>query len=154
MTARIANPAALVPDLLKAMLGLEGAIRTSGLDHGLLELVKMRVSQINRCAFCLHLHATELQKSGENPMRVHMLPAWRESSAFTPREKAALGWAEVITLLAETQAPDAEYDALREQFTETEQVQLTMAIGAINVWNRLQVGFRGGHPAVSMSHAA
>ncbi|BAH40016.1 MAG TPA: carboxymuconolactone decarboxylase family protein [Gemmatimonas aurantiaca] len=154
MTARIANPAALVPDLLKAMLGLESAIRTSGLDHGLLELVKMRVSQINRCAFCLHLHATELQKAGENAMRIHLLPAWRESAAFTPREKAALGWAEALTLLADTQAPDADYDALREQFTDTEQVQLTMAIGAINVWNRLQVGFRAGHPPVSLPHAA
>lgn len=146
MTPRIANPHALAPEAIKAMMALEQSFTKSGLDHDLLELVKFRVSQINGCAFCLHMHATDLRRHGESEMRLYMLSAWRESTLYSDRERAALGWAEALTLLPETGAPDADYDALKAAFSDAEQVWLTMAIGAINTWNRLQVAFRVAHP--------
>lgn len=146
MTPRIANPHALVPEAIKAMMALEQSFTKSGLDHDLLELVKFRVSQINGCAFCLHMHATDLRRHGESEMRLYMLSAWRESTLYSDRERAALGWAEALTLLPETGATDADYDALKAAFFDAEQVWLTMAIGAINTWNRLQVAFRVAHP--------
>ncbi|MET3436092.1 MULTISPECIES: carboxymuconolactone decarboxylase family protein [Sphingomonas] len=146
MTPRIANPHALAPEAIKAMTALEQSFTKSGLDHDLLELVKFRVSQINGCAFCLHMHATDLRRHGESEMRLYMLSAWRESTLYSDRERAALGWAEALTLLPETGAPDADYDALKAAFSDAEQVWLTMAIGAINTWNRLQVAFRVAHP--------
>jgi len=146
MTPRIANPHALAPEAIKAMMVLEQSFTKSGLDHDLLELVKFRVSQINGCAFCLHMHATDLRRHGESEMRLYMLSAWRESTLYSDRERAALGWAEALTRLPETGAPDADYDALKAAFSDAEQVWLTMAIGAINIWNRLQVAFRVAHP--------
>jgi len=146
MTPRIANPHALAPEAIKAMTALEQSFTKSGLDHDLLELVKFRVSQINGCAFCLHMHATDLRRHGESEMRLYMLSAWRESTLYSDRERAALGWAEALTRLPETGAPDADYDALKAAFSDAEQVWLTMAIGAINTWNRLQVAFRMAHP--------
>lgn len=146
MTPRIANPHALAPEAIKAMMALEQSFTKSGLDHNLLELMKFRVSQINGCAFCLHMHATDLRRHGESEMRLYMLSAWRESTLYSDRERAALGWAEALTRLPETGAPDADYDALKAAFSDAEQVWLTMAIGAINTWNRLQVAFRVAHP--------
>lgn len=146
MTPRIANPHALAPEAIKAMRVLEQSFTKSGLDHNLLELVKFRVSQINGCAFCLHMHATDLRRHGESEMRLYMLSAWRESTLYSDRERAALGWVEALTLLPKTGAPDADYDALKAAFSDAEQVWLTMAIGAINTWNRLQVAFRMTHP--------
>lgn len=146
MTPRIANPHALAPEAIKAMMVLEQSFTKSGLDHNLLELVKFRVSQINGCAFCLHMHATDLRRHGESEMRLYMLSAWRESTLYSDRERAALGWVEALTLLPKTGAPDADYDALKAAFSDAEQVWLTMAIGAINTWNRLQVAFRMAHP--------
>lgn len=146
MTPRIANPHALAPEAIKAMMTLEQSFAKSGLDHNLLELVKFRVSQINGCAFCLHMHATDLRRHGERELRLYMLTAWRESTLYSDRERAALGWAEALTLLPETGAPDADHDALKAVFSDAEQVWLTMAIGAINAWNRLQVAFRVAHP--------
>ncbi len=146
MTPRIPNPHALAPEAVKAMMALEKSLATFGLDHDLLELVKFRVSQINGCAFCLHMHATDLRRHGESEMRLYMLTAWRESTLYSDRERAALGWAEALTLLPASGAPDADYDALKATLSDAEQVWLTMAIGAINTWNRLQVGFRVAHP--------
>jgi len=146
MTPRIRNPHALAPEAIKAMTALEQSFTKSGLDHDLLELVKFRVSQINGCAFCLHMHATDLRRHGESEMRLYMLSAWRESTLYSDRERAALGWAEALTRLPETGAPDADYDAVKAAFSDAEQVWLTMAIGAINTWNRLQVAFRVAHP--------
>ncbi|WP_230480783.1 carboxymuconolactone decarboxylase family protein [Sphingomonas sp. Leaf21] len=146
MTPRIANPHALAPEAIKAMMALEQSFTKSGLEHDLLELVKFRVSQINGCAFCLHMHSTDLRRHGESEMRLYMLSAWRESSLYSDRERAALGWAEALTRLPETGAPDADYDAVKAAFSDAEQVWLTMAIGAINTWNRLQVAFRVAHP--------
>jgi AhpD family alkylhydroperoxidase len=146
MTPRISNPHALFPAGIKAMMTLEQAIHASGLNPVLLELVKLRVSQINGCAFCIHMHSTYLRKHEVAEMKLYMLDAWQESTLYTRRERAALGWAESLTRLFETKAPDADYEVLQEQFSEEEQVQLTLAIGAINTWNRLQVGFRAAHP--------
>ena len=136
------------------MQALEVELAASGLDHELLELVKLRASQINGCAFCIHMHTTDLRKHGEIEMRLYMLNAWRESPLYSNRERAALAWTEALTRLSETGAPDAEYEDLKAEFTEAEQVNLTLAIGAINVWNRLQVGFRAAHPMEDIGDAA
>ena len=132
--------------MIAAMTAFETAVASSGLEHSLIELVKTRASQINGCAFCLHMHTQDARAAGESEERLHLLAAWWESSLFTPREKAALTWTESLTLIAETRAPDADYAVMREEFDEAEAVKLTMLIGAINVWNRLAVGFRSQHP--------
>ncbi len=146
-TPRLPNHFQLAPEGIKAMRALEASLKASGLDLRLLELVKLRASQLNHCAFCIHMHVTEALAMGEDPMRLHMVAAWRESSLFNSRERAALAWTEALTLLAETGAPDEDYALLQAEFSPAEQVQLTLAIGAINTWNRLQVGFRAAHPA-------
>jgi AhpD family alkylhydroperoxidase len=151
MTPRLENHLAFAPDGIKAMMAVEGSIRASGLEHSLLELVKMRASQINGCAFCIHMHATDALAHGETAMRLLMLSAWRESPLYSERERAALAWTEALTLVAKTGAPDADYDRLNRLFTKSEQVNLTMQIGSINLWNRLQVGFRAVHPT-DMAH--
>lgn len=148
MTPRIRDPHALAPEGIKAMVALEQSFARSGLDPALLELVRYRVSQINGCAFCLHMHATDLRLRGESESRLYLLGAWRESTLYSERERAALGWAEALTLLPETHAPDGAYAALAAAFPEAEQVWLTLVIGAINTWNRLQAGFRVPHPTV------
>lgn len=137
---------AAAPKLFQAMLGLEQAAATAGLDHGLLHLVKMRASQINGCAFCLDMHSRDARKGGESEARLYLLNGWREAPHYTARERAALAWTEALTLVAETHAPDAEYDALKPHFSEAEIVQLSMVIVAINGWNRLSVGFRAMPP--------
>ncbi len=146
MTPRLQDAFKRAPAAIKAMMTLEGAIHASGIEHSLLELVKLRASQINGCAFCIHMHVTDARKQGETEMRLHMLNAWRESTLYSDRERAALAWTEALTLVASTGAADADYALLAAQFDEAEQVNLTLAIGSINVWNRLQVGFRAAHP--------
>jgi len=153
MTPRMSNPFKAVPQTYQAMMALEQTIADSGLEHSLLELLKTRVSQINGCAFCIHMHTTDARKAGESEMRLYLLSAWRESSAFSERERAALAWADALTLIHQTQAPDADYEGLKAQFSEAEQVNLTFAIGTINTWNRLAVGFRLAHPAVARPQA-
>ncbi|MCX7585588.1 carboxymuconolactone decarboxylase family protein [Phenylobacterium sp. 58.2.17] len=145
MSARL-NPYAAAPEMIAAMTALETAVVSSGLEHSLIELVKTRASQINGCAFCIHMHTRDARAHGESEERLYLLAAWWESSLFTPREKAALTWTDSLTLVAQTRAPDADYAAMREHFDEAEAVKLTMLIGAINVWNRLAVGFRSQHP--------
>jgi len=132
----------VAPKLMQAMLGLERAVSAAGLEHSLMELVKIRASQINGCAFCIDMHAREARKGGETEERIYLLNAWRESPHYTPRERAALAWTEALTLVAETHAPDADYEALKAHFTDEEIAQLTMRIVVINGWNRLSVGFR------------
>lgn len=153
MTPRIAAPFKLAPEAYKAMGALEAAIKASGLEHSLIELVKMRASQINGCAFCLHMHSMDARAAGETEARLYLLNAWRESRLYTARERAALEWTEALTLVAQSQAPDAAYEALKAQFTPKEIVDLTMLIGAINAWNRLSIGMRSVHPEDS-KHAA
>ncbi|MEZ5862982.1 MAG: carboxymuconolactone decarboxylase family protein [Geminicoccaceae bacterium] len=146
MTPRLKNHYAAAPAAVQAMRGLEAALAKCGLEHSLLELVKLRASQINGCAFCIYMHATALRQAGESEMRLYMLDGWRESPLYSARERAALAWTEALTRVADTHAPDADYALLQAEFTDSEQVNLTFAIGAINVWNRLQVGFRVPHP--------
>ncbi|TXI22953.1 MAG: carboxymuconolactone decarboxylase family protein [Roseateles sp.] len=135
------------PAALKAMLTLEGSIAKLGLEQSLIELVKMRVSQINGCAFCLDMHSREAREAGESDRRLHVLPAWRETELFTPREQAALAWAEALTLITQGHAPDEVYQAATVQFNEAEMVNLTLAITTINAWNRFAIGFRKPLPA-------
>src|SRR5690625_1548869 len=134
------------PELMKAMVDLEKTVRGSGLEASLIDLVKLRASQINGCAYCIHMHSREARASGVDQDKLDLLPAWRESSFFSERERAALGWTEALTLVASTGAPDADYEALTAQFDEHDRVALSLAIGAINVWNRLAIGFRSQHP--------
>lgn len=130
------------PGAFKAMLGMEAYVRGSGLEHSLLELVKTRVSQINGCAFCLDMHTKDARAAGESEQRLHVLAAWREAPFYTERERAALAWAEAVTLVANNDLPDALYDEVRAQFDDRALVDLTLAIITINGWNRLAIGFR------------
>jgi len=131
----------LSPDAFKAMLGLEQALEKSGLEPSLLDLVRLRASQLNGCAYCVNMHANDARKAGETEQRLQCLSVWRETGFFTPRERAALAWTESLTLLSQQGAPQAQFEALREQFTDKELVDLTLAIGTINAWNRFGVGF-------------
>ncbi|MCY1283310.1 alkylhydroperoxidase AhpD family core domain protein [compost metagenome] len=130
------------PEALKAMLALDAAVSKLPLEKPLIELVKLRASQLNGCAFCVDLHSSDARKRGETERRLYAVAVWRESPFFTPRERAALAWTEALTRLAETHAPDEDYAQLAEQFSERERVDLTLAISTINSWNRLAVGFR------------
>jgi AhpD family alkylhydroperoxidase len=150
MTPRLQNPFKSAPDSLKAMMALEASISAGGLEPSLLELVRMRASQINGCAYCIHMHATAARGHGETEMRLYMLPAWRESPLYSDRERAALAWTEALTRVADTGAPDADYALLKSLFTEAEQASLTFLIGSINLWNRIQVGFRASHPVEAL----
>jgi AhpD family alkylhydroperoxidase len=130
------------PGALGAMLGLERYVRESGLEHSLLELVKMRASQINGCAYCIDMHSKDALALGESAQRLLALSAWRETPFFTDRERAALAWTEAVTLVHDGQVPDPVYEEARAHFAETELVNLTMAVIAINAWNRIAIPFR------------
>lgn len=145
MKSRLNFPT-VAPDALQAMLALSDHVSNSGLEHSLGELVKIRASQINGCANCLHMHTKDARAAGEIEERLYLLPAWRESPLYSPRERAALAWMEALTRLPETQAPDEDYEELQQHFTDKEIADLTMLIGTINIWNRLAVGFRVVHP--------
>jgi AhpD family alkylhydroperoxidase len=126
----------------KAMMGLHMFVRNCGLDHSLLELVKLRASQINGCAHCIDMHTKELRADGESEQRLYLLNAWRESPFYSERERAALAWTEAVTRIADSQVPDDVYEQARQQFSEQELVDLTMAVVAINGANRLNIAFR------------
>ena len=130
------------PDGLKAMMALEAAVSKLPLEKNLIELVKLRTSQINGCAFCLDMHSADARKGGESERRLATLSAWRETPFFTERERAALAWTESLTQLSLTHAPDEDYALLSAEFSPKEMVDLTVAISTINSWNRLAVGFR------------
>lgn len=136
----------IAPAAYKALVGVETYIQTSGLEHSLVELVRMRASQINGCAFCLDMHSKDARRNGETEQRLYLLNAWQESPLYSPRERAALAWTEALTLVAETHAPDDVYAEVRAQFKDDELVNLTMLIGLINLWNRIAIGFRNQHP--------
>ena len=133
----------LVPAAYRAMLALETYVHQSGLEDSLLELVKMRASQINGCAYCLDMHSKDARAAGETEQRLYVLPAWREAPYYSDRERAALAWTEAVTLIHETHVPDDVYELARKHLSDEELVNLTMAIVAINGWNRLEVSFRG-----------
>jgi len=142
MTQRIDPTRYLDSATLQAQLALERAVEASGLDRSLLELVKIRASQINGCAYCLDMHTKDARARGETEQRIHLLSAWREAPFYSDRERAALAWTEAVTRVADTGVPDAVYEATRRQFGEEELVALTWAVIAINGWNRLAVSSR------------
>jgi len=127
------------PKALQAMYGLETAVRSSGLERPLLELVKLRASQINGCAFCIDMHTREAHEAGESHRRLHLVGAWREAPFFTARERAALAWTEAVTRVADSHVPDDVFEQASQEFTETELVNLTLAVVAINGWNRFAI---------------
>jgi AhpD family alkylhydroperoxidase len=141
------NPFTVSPDGYAALLGVEQYIETCGLDHKLTVLVKTRVSQINGCAYCLHMYTEKARKLGESETRLYLLNAWRESNLYSARERAALAWAEALTHIAATHAPDEVYDGARRHFSEKELADLSIVIAMINAWNRLVIGARSVHPA-------
>ncbi len=145
MTARI-NPYGAHQTMVQPLIDYGRTVVDMGLEPDLCHLVEVRASQINGCAICLHMHSEAALNSGESPARITMLDAWRESPLYSPREKAALGWTEALTRLADTRAPDSDYAAVAAEFTEAEQVALTLLIGVINSFNKLGVGFRIAPP--------
>lgn len=147
MTMRL-NYAVVAPEAIKAMMGLEQAVKDLGLEPKLFHLVKLRASQINGCAFCINMHSREARADGETQQRLDLLSVWREANFFDEREQAALAWTEALTLVSETNAPDADYETMAAVFDEKERVALTLAIAAINGWNRFAIGFRTPVPRV------
>ncbi len=148
------NHFTVAPQLMQPMLDMEERLRKSGLEYSLIELVKLRVSQINGCAFCIHMHTHDARAQGESEDRLHLLNAWRESSLYSERERAALAWAETLTHIQRAGAPDDVYQKMAAQFTDQEQVALTLVITAINAWNRIAIGFAIPHPAAKETTAA
>ena len=130
------------PDAFKAMLALEAGVHRTGLEPSLIELVKMRVSQINGCGYCLDMHSKDARAAGETEQRLYLLSAWREASFYSARERAALSWAEAVTLVSTNDLPDELYDKVRKEFDEKGLVELTLAIIAINSWNRMAIACR------------
>jgi AhpD family alkylhydroperoxidase len=134
--------AKVAPGAYKAMLGLETYLHDCGLEVPLLHLIKLRASQINGCAYCLDMHWKDLRAIGENEQRLYGLDAWRESPYYSERERAALAWTEAVTRVTEGQVPDEIYEEVRPHFTEKELADLTLAVAAINAWNRLAIALR------------
>ncbi len=132
----------VAPGAMHAMLGLERYVHNSGLEHSLPYLAKMRASQTNGCAYCLDMHSKDARAAGETEQRLYVLDAWRETTFYTGRERAALAWTEALTLISENHAPDDVFNEARQHFSEEELVNLTLAIVAINGWNRVAIGFR------------
>jgi AhpD family alkylhydroperoxidase len=130
------------PQSLKPLFALGAQIEASGLEHSLLELVKMRASQINGCAYCIDMHTKDARAAGETEQRLYLLDAWREAPLYTERERAALAWTEAVTLVADGHVPDDAYEEASNNFTEDELVSLTLAIIAVNGWNRMNIAFR------------
>jgi AhpD family alkylhydroperoxidase len=154
MTAKIdlfATAPSLMKDWQRTSIALAAA---ANFDPVLTELVKLRASQINGCANCLNLHATEARANGETEQRIYLLTAWREAPCYTDRERAALGWTEALTRLCEADGHHSAYEALKAQFTEEEQVKLTVTINIINGWNRIAVGFGLYADAAAIKSAA
>jgi AhpD family alkylhydroperoxidase len=132
----------VVPGIIQALVGVESVIARGGLDHSLLELVKLRASQINGCSYCLNMHATALRQRGEPNSRIDLVAGWHEAPVYSERERAALAWTEAVTLLVSREALDGVFELARTQFDDAELVNLTAEIGMINVWNRLNVAFQ------------
>ena len=130
------------PDTFKAMLDLEAGVRRGGLEKSFIELVQMRASQIDGCGYCLDMHSKDARAVGATEQRLYVLPAWREAPFYSARERAALAWTEAVTLVATNDLPDALYAQVREEFDEKSLVELTLAIIAINGWNRMAIAFR------------
>ena len=130
------------PKAMKAMIAMEALTRDLSIEAPLLQLIRIRASQLNGCAFCTDMHSVDARRAGESERRLYAIAVWRDSGFFNPRERAALGWAEAVMLLAESHVPDDVYQMAKAQFSEAELVDLTMAVTTINSWNRLAVSFR------------
>ena len=142
MTPRVNAGKYMTSGPARAMLALQQEVDRSGLDRKLMELVKIRASQMNGCAYCLDMHTKDARAAGESEGRIYALSAWREAPFYSDRERAALDWTEAVTLVGDTHVPDDVHERVREQFSEEELVALTFAVVAINSWNRLAVSFR------------
>ena len=140
------NPYKAAPELLQAITALTHQLEGGGLETSLAELVKIRASQLNGCAFCIHMHSRDARAAGETEKRIYLLDAWRESPLYSARERAAPAWTEAVTLVARTHVPDDVYAEARAEFWEEGLAKLTLVIGVINVWNRIATGFRAQHP--------
>jgi AhpD family alkylhydroperoxidase len=136
------NPQKAAPEVYKAMLALESAVKATGLESNLLDLVKLRASQINGCAFCIDMHSKDLRAAGETEQRLYLLDAWREAPFYSDRERAALAWTEAVTLITDGHVPDEVYEQARKDFSDDELTKLTLAVVAINGWNRFSIAFR------------
>jgi AhpD family alkylhydroperoxidase len=136
------NAQELAPAGYKALMGVSAYLHRSGLEHSLLHLIDLRASQINGCAFCTDMHWKDSRAAGASEQKLSMLTAWRESPGFTDRERAALAWCEAVTKVTEGHVPDEVYRIAREQFSEAELVNLTLAVSTINTWNRMAIAFR------------
>lgn len=141
MTTRL-NYVKAAPEAYRAMSQLEHYVRNCGLEASLIELVKIRASQINGCAYCIDMHTKDARVAGESEQRIYLLSAWREAPFYNERERAALEWAEAVTLIAGDHVPDEVYERVKPHFTDEELVNLTLAVATINAWNRLAISFR------------
>jgi AhpD family alkylhydroperoxidase len=151
MQARL-NIAKAAPEAYQAVAALDRYIvKESGLEPGIIHLVKIRASQINGCAYCVDMHVKEARRDGFGEQWMHLISAWRESPVFTDKERAVLGWTEALTLLPESRADDEYFEPLKQHFDDAEIAKLTIAVGTINIWNRIAVGSRMQHP---LDHAA
>jgi AhpD family alkylhydroperoxidase len=130
------------PAALKTMLDMETYLASCGLERSLVLLIKMRASQLNGCAHCLDMHSKDARQQGETEQRLYLLNAWRETALFSARERAALAWTEALTFVAETRVPDDVYEVAHAQFSDRELMDLTLAVAAINSWNRIAISFR------------
>jgi AhpD family alkylhydroperoxidase len=141
------------PQLMRALTGVKKAVEESGLEPKLLYLVHLRTSQINGCSYCVDMHTREAREAGESEQRVYLVAAWKESPLYSARERAALAWAETVTKIADAGVPDALYEQVLEHFTSDELVKLTVAIGLMNMWNRLCIAFHAIHPVLAEAAA-
>jgi len=142
------------PETVNALRTFENQVTSSGLEQSLIELVKIRASQINGCAYCINMHTQDARKHGESEQRLYLLNAWPEAPAYTDRERAALAWTDAVTLISQTHAPDDVYQEVRAHFSEAETVNLTMLIATINAWNRLAISFRSTPPVKARAVSA
>ena len=149
------NPFSAAPDAYKAVIALENYIaKDSGLPHRLIHLIKLRASIINGCAFCVDMHVKEARKDGLSEQWINLVSVWREATVYSEKERAVLGWTDAVTLISQTGAPDAEFEAMRAHFSDEEITKITVAIGAINMWNRIAVSTRMQHPVDANAKAA
>jgi AhpD family alkylhydroperoxidase len=146
--------AAVAPEAVKAMIALEMHCKNSGLPTRLFHLIKLRASIINGCAYCVDMHVKESRADGLNEQWINLVSAWHEAAVYTDAERAVLAFTDSLTLVAETRAPDADYEALRAHFSEADIARIIMVVGAINIWNRIAVGTRKKHPVDIESKAA
>ncbi|WP_037086627.1 carboxymuconolactone decarboxylase family protein [Neorhizobium vignae] len=134
------------PDALKAVMELENYVQASGLDRRFIHLIKLRASIINGCAFCVDMHVKESRHDGLSEQWINLMSVWWESPVYDDKERALLGWVDAVTRIADTGIPDSAFEALKAHFSDEEMMKITVALGAINTWNRLAVGFRNQHP--------